>query len=321
VTPSRQALILNGAELLSGEDELRIGEFVAVSRSIDDLAFTIETGLVRIQETVSGRNLEDFSFVQIASFPNPTGTLLNAVATYLHHREVDAVNAEGVGAPTRLLQYVRFAEAGMTVPSARYLPYRLLEAAYPDLEDQLGLPFILTALRGGGGRSDFLITDESCFAARLRAGGRTQAIFLAREFIPADHSYHLLIMGGEVPIVMHKPFSLDQTHPPGTPAESHAALIDVATFDPRARRLAIQAASLMGYDIASAEMARHCTTGEWYVLNTSPTPPLSGGAFSSDKLSAYTAYLKRKFRAPSESIKSPSQRRLSPEHPTQMDLN
>jgi hypothetical protein len=296
-TPPRPALILNGAELVNGEVGLRSDEFLAVSRGIDELAFTIAKNSVRVHETVSGWDLEDFSFVQIGSFPNPTGTLLNAVAAYLLHHKVDAVNMEDIGAPTRLLQYVRFAQAGIPVPAARYLPPRLLEAAYPDLADQLGLPFLLTSLRGGGGRQDFLITDESSCATHLRARSQTRAIFLAREFIPADVSYHLLIMGGQVPIVMRKPLSLDQASSARNLAEKKAELIDPATFDPHARHLAIQAASLMGYDVAGTKMARHCTTGEWHVLSTNATPLIAGGAFAAEKLSAYTSYLERKIRA------------------------
>jgi hypothetical protein len=77
----------------------------------------------------------------------------------------------------------------------------------------------------------------------------------------------------------------------------------------------------MGYDVAGAEMARHCTTGEWYVLNTNATPPITDGDFVSDKLSAYTSYLERKFRATTESMKSPIQRRPNPGHLTQVDLD
>jgi hypothetical protein len=274
-----------------------------------------------VHETVSGWDLEDFSFVQVASFPGPTGTLLNAVAAYLLHQGVDAVNMEGVGAPTRLLQYVRFGQAGMPVPAARYLPPRLLQAAYPDLAGQFGLPFVLTALRGGGGRQDFLITNEPSFDARLRAGAQTRAMFLAREFVPADDSYHLLVMGGQVPLVIRKPLSLDRARPPGTPAGEHAELTDPAAFDPRARRLAIQAASLMGYDVAGAEIAQHCTTGEWYVLNTNATPLTSGADFVADKLSAYASYLERKLRTTLEGTESPRQKRPSPGNVTQADLD
>jgi glutathione synthase/RimK-type ligase-like ATP-grasp enzyme len=243
------------------------------------------------------------------------------VAAYLLHQGVEAVNMEDIGAPTRLLQYVRFAQAGIPVPAARYLPPRLLEDSYPDLADQLGLPFILTALRGGGGRQDFLVVDGSSFAARLHADGQARAVFLAREFIPADDSHHLLVMGGQVRIVVRKPLRLDLTSPPDDSAEKHAALIDPVTFDPCAQRLAIQAASLMGCDVADTEIARHCATGEWYVLNTKTSPAISGGDFGAEKLGAYTAYLERKLRATRERIKSPGERRPSPGHLTQTDLD
>ena len=294
-TPRRSALILNGAALAEAKDQLDADEFEVVFRSIDELAFTIEAGAVGVHETVTGRNLADFAFVQVASFPSPTGTLLNAVADYLRHHGVDAVNAEGIGAPTRLLQYVRLAQAGIPVPASRYLPPRLLATAYPALADQFGLPFILTPVRGGTGRRDLLISDEPGFAELLRTA--SHAHFLAREFVPADATYHLLVLGQEVPIVMRHGIRISECCLPSFPQRDQVSLIDAATFSAGARILAVQAASLMGLDVAGVHMVRHWTTGEWYLLAASATPPFSAGAFAPDKVSAYTAYLQRKLGA------------------------
>ena len=293
--PRQSALILNGAALAELKDEFGAEEHHVVFRSVDDLAFTIETGAVSVYETASNRDLADFAFVQIASFPNPTGTLLNAIAAYLRHQGVDAVNAEGIGAPTRLLQYVQFAQASIPVPTTRYLPPRLLAGAYSDLADQFGLPFILSALRGGTGRRNILIRDEPSFDGLLQAAGR--AYFLAREFIPADATYRLLVLGHQVSIVMRQGFSFGESCLPSIPEEGEISLIDSATLGPDAGMLAVQAASLMGLDIAEVRMVRHLMTGEWYVLDTSATPPFSTGAFVQDKVSAYTAYLQRKLGA------------------------
>jgi glutathione synthase/RimK-type ligase-like ATP-grasp enzyme len=293
--PRRSALILNGAELAGAGNELGAGDFEVVFRRIDELAFTIEAGAVGVHETATGRDLADFAFVQVASFPHPTGTLLNAVAAYLRDQGVDAVNADGIGAPTRLLQYVRFAQAGMPVPASRYLPPRLLKTAYPDLADQLGLPFILTPMRGGTGRRDLLVSDEPGFAKLLRPAGH--AHFLAREFVPADATYHLLVLGQEVPVVMRQGIRLGESALPSFPQGAQASLIDAAIFSPAARSLAVQAASLMGLDVAGVQIVRHWTTGEWYVLATSAAPPFGAGAFAPDKVSAYTAYLQRKLGA------------------------
>ena len=300
--PRRSALILNGAALAELKDELAAEQYEVVFRSIDELTFTIETGAVNVYETASNRDLADFAFVQIASFPNPTGTLLNAIAAYLRHRGVDVVNAEGIGAPTRLLQYVRFAQAGMPVPATRYLPPRLLADAYTGLAAQLGLPFILTAIRGSAGRQDLLIRDEPAFAGQLR--GARHAHFLAREFIPADATYRLLVLGHQVSIVTRQGISFGESCLPGI-SEGEVSLIDSATFSPDARILGVQAASLMGLDVADVCMVRHWTTGEWYVLDTSATPSFSSGTFVPDKVGAYTAYLQRKLGAETRQDRQP----------------
>jgi hypothetical protein len=291
--PRRSALILNGAALAELKDELCVEEYDVIFRGVDELAFTIEKSAVSVYETVTNRDLADFAFVQIASFPNPTGTLLNAIAAYLRHQGVDAVNAAGIGAPTRLLQYVRFAQSGIPVPATRYLPPRLLADAYPDLADHFGLPFILTAFRGGPGPRDLLIRDESSFAEHLRAA--RHAYFLAREIIPADAIYRLLVLGHQVSIVMRQSISFGESCL--LPDEEQISLVDSAALSPDARTLGVQAASLMELDVAEVRMVRHWMSGEWYVLETSATPPFSAGAFVQDKVNAYTAYLQHKLGA------------------------
>jgi glutathione synthase/RimK-type ligase-like ATP-grasp enzyme len=271
----------------------RAGRFEAVFRSIEELAFTIGPGSVGVRETVSGRDLAGFGLVQVAAFPRPTGTLLNAVAAYLRHHGVPAVNADGVGAPTRLLQYVEFALAGLPVPATRYLPSRLLADSFPDLSDQLELPFVLTALRGSSGDRDFLVRDEAGFTRRLGGLDRGRVMLLAHEFIPYDVTCHFLVLGDQTPVVLQRGGSVAACLS-GAGSAGPAELIDPAACDPAARRIAVQAASLMGFDVAGIEVARHWTTGQWYVLDASPSPEISAGRFAADKVRAYTAYLTNK---------------------------
>jgi glutathione synthase/RimK-type ligase-like ATP-grasp enzyme len=188
-----------------------------------------------------------------------------------------ALSASRIGAPSRLLQCVRFAQAGIPVPATRYLSPRLLAGSYSDLADQFGLPFILAALRGGTGRRNLLVRDEPSFDGLLRAA--RSAYFLAREFIPAEATYRLLVLEHQVSVVMRQGISFGESFLPGIPEEGEISLIDSATLSPNAGMLAVQAASLMGLDIAEVRMVRHLMTGEWYVLDTNATPPFSTGAF------------------------------------------
>jgi glutathione synthase/RimK-type ligase-like ATP-grasp enzyme len=294
----QSVLILNGEALTEFESELAAEKYEVVIRGIDELAFTIETGVVDLYETASNRHLSEFAFVQLASFSGPTGTLLNAIAAYLRHEQVCAVNTEGIDAPTTLLQYVRFAHARVPAPAARYLPPRFLVNAYSDLEEQFGRPFVLTALRGVGPRQDLLIRDELSFAESLHA--HPTAYFLAREFIPADATYHLLVLGQEVPIVMRKEIIFGESHPVDISEREQISLIDAQALSPNARILAVQAASLMGLEVAEVRMVRHWVTGEWYVLDANATRPFNAGAFGRDKVSAYARYLRRTLGANAE---------------------
>ena len=76
--------------------------------------------------------------------------------------------------------------------------------------------------------------------------------------------------------------------------------MDPAALDPRARVLAVEAASLIRFDIAGANLAQDWATGEWYVLSISSTPPISCGPFAADKLHAYASYLKHRLIAQSQ---------------------
>jgi glutathione synthase/RimK-type ligase-like ATP-grasp enzyme len=294
-TRSRSALILNGEALVTGDDDAgqpRIDGVRAVFRSIDDLAFTIETGRVCVRETVGGADLANFALVQVAAYRRPTGALLNAVAEYLRDKRVRAVNAGGVGAPTKLFQYVRFAQAGIPVPATTYLPARLLVDSYADLAHTLGLPFILKALSTSGGRLSFLIGNESDFVDRLHDPNHRNVLFLAQEFVPNNTTYRVLVLGNEAPVVIRRT-SVGTTHLTNATRGERSDLIDRTTFDQVARRLAVRAASVMRYEVACVNLIQHWTNRNWYVLDVNPTPLIAAGAFASDKLEAYASYLER----------------------------
>jgi glutathione synthase/RimK-type ligase-like ATP-grasp enzyme len=153
---------------------------------------------------VDGKDLADFGLVQVAAYPRPTATLLNAIADYLRHERVRTVNMMAVSAPTKLHQHVRFALAGLPVPTTTYLPRRLLEQSYPDLVDGLGLPFVLKSISASGGRFNFLVGNERDFVQLLQDPQHVNVHFLAQEFIPNDTTYRFLVLGGDLQLVMRQ---------------------------------------------------------------------------------------------------------------------
>jgi hypothetical protein len=285
--PPRSALILNAAGLAeqAAAGRFRVDGAELVFRSIDEIAMTVTSGSVRMYEVVDGRDLADFGLVQASAYPPPTATLLNAIAAYLDSRNVRGISLAGIGAPTRLLHYVRLAQAGLPVPQTSYLPARLLRDAYPDLAAQLGTPFILKPLRAAGPSPATLITTAADLAGRLPRPHTARTTFLAHELIPSDTALRLHLFGGHVRVAIRRPGLITgTTTSPGT-------LADPAATDPAARQLAARAAAVLHYDIATVDLTRHWPAGHWYILavttpGTTCTPP-----FITDKLDAYSAYL------------------------------
>ncbi len=288
-------LILNGQALLPalGDQESHfVGGIETVFRGIDDLAFVITANRVHVYETVEGRDLADFGLVQVAAYPRPTATLINALTAYLEANRVTVVNATGVAAPTKLFQYLRFAQAGLPVPSTLYLAPGQLAESYDRIVAQLGMPFVLKALSASGGRHNYLISDEREFARQLDAA-HERVRFLAQEFIPNDSAFRLFVFGGEVRIILRST-SPNGSHLTNTEQGGEAALVDPTGFDPAVQRLAVRAASLIGSDVACVNMMQDLISREWYILDANSNPAIATGPFVEDKLNAYSTYLKKR---------------------------
>ncbi|MER7694628.1 hypothetical protein [Streptomyces sp. NPDC097610] len=294
---SKPALLLNSEELgehIDFASELYAAGVDVVFCNIEELAIDIGPGGARIRETVSGRDLADFGLVQVLAYPRPTATLLNAVADYLAANGVRAVNATGVGVPTRLFKYVRLANRGMSVPSTVYLPPRLPLDAYHDLALRLDLPFVLKTVTGGG--KDSIVGNEGAFTEKLQGAGNARG-FLAQELVPPDGSYFLLVLGGCVSFALqHR--SIDGGDLLEMSGWEEATLVEPQSLDPMARATAVQAATSLDYDIAGVHLVRHWTTGQWCVVDVSPNPPIGRGGHIADKVSAYSAYLKGRLADP-----------------------
>lgn len=293
---SKPALVLNGERL--GEHADLASDLVAagvevVFRSIEELAIDIGPEGVRIRETVNGQDLADFGLVQVFAYHRPTATLLNALADYLAVKGVRAVNVAGIGAPTKLFKYVRLANRGLSIPSTVYLPPRLLLGAYHDLAMRLDMPFVLKSVTGGrGGGRTSLVGSEEVFTEKLRDADHARG-FLAQELVPPDGSYFLLVLGGHVSFALqHR--SIGGGDLLAKSGREDATLVDSQRLDPEAQETAVQAATSLGYDIAGVHLVRHWTTGQWCVLDVSPNLPIGSGGYTAEKVSAYSAYLKRR---------------------------
>ncbi|MGI5182346.1 hypothetical protein ACQEVZ_39300 [Dactylosporangium sp. CA-152071] len=74
------------------------------------------------------------------------------------------------------------------------------------------------------------------------------------------------------------------------------ALVQPEDFDPRAQALALEAAALMGSEVAGINVIQHWTSGQWFILDANVNPAIAGGAFVEQKVAAYRSYLRDRIR-------------------------
>ncbi|MGW7368831.1 ATP-grasp domain-containing protein [Streptomyces sp. NPDC054841] len=291
---SRDLLVINGEvfqpdyALSAGLD---LGSIKTFFCGIGDIAFSVETERTRVYETVGGRDLADFGLIQVAAYPRPTATLLSSISAYLTHKHRPPINAAAISAPTKLYQLMVLAQNGLPVPSSLYLPRHLLDRSFEDVAEGLGLPFVLKAMNGSGGRLNYLIETKVDFLRHVLDPAHAKVGFLAQRFIANNGVFRILVLGGEAPIVMHR-CNTDGTHLANTEQGGHATLFETETFEPRVIEMAVRAAELMGCDIAGVNVVQDRHTRQWHFLEVTSSPAIGSGAFAAEKTRAYSSYLR-----------------------------
>jgi glutathione synthase/RimK-type ligase-like ATP-grasp enzyme len=290
-------LLLNGDPALLGPGPG--GQFVdgleTMFRNVDELACTVNEDRVQFYETVEGRDLADFSLVQVVAHHRRTATLSSAIVEYLRHRRVPT-NMSVTGPPTRLFQYLRLADNGLRVPATVCLPGHTLIGSYAELAETLSLPFVVTAMDANGIGRDHLICGELDFDRLVAFACHMDGRMLAQEFVPRDTSLHVLVLGGEARMATRHS-GVGSGRSPTAMDRDRAELVDTANLDPTLRRLAERAAELLGSEVAEVDLVRHWTTGDWYVLDVSLNPAIGGGAFGTAERGVYAAFLREEVEA------------------------
>ncbi|WP_185932889.1 RimK family alpha-L-glutamate ligase [Streptomyces sp. WAC 01325] len=293
---TRDLLVVNGEVFRSEHPSrklLELDDAQVFFCGIEDIRFDVGIGQTRVSDVSSGRDLADFGLIQVASYPRPTATLLGAVSAYLEHHGRPAIGAAPITAPTKLYQVVVLAQNGLSVPDTIYLSRKYLPTSFVEVADRLGMPFVLKAMNGSGGRLNFLIETEVDYLRYVEDPEFAEISFLAQEFIPNNGTFRALTFGREVPIVMHR-CNTDGSHLTNTEQGGHATLFDVDTFDAEVLAMATRAAELMGCGIAGINLVQHRQTRQWYLLEVSSSPAIGSGSFAAEKTRAYSSYLRRK---------------------------
>jgi len=150
-------------------------------------------------------------------------------------------------------------------------------------------PFVLKADNGSKGRDNYLITDAKSLKDTLAKSADMDMV--AQEFIRNDGDYRLLLLNGRVSLVIHRK-GAEGSHLNNTSQGGIAKLIDPSELPKQIIIDAQKAAELENLQVAGADVVVDNLTGKHYFLEVNRAPQLATGAFTDEKISAYSTMVK-----------------------------
>lgn len=276
-----------------GELNERIGGAIDLKWcNYHNLKIKIETGNIEVALIDSGENLDEFDFVYIKSFFR-NSELAGVVVSYLESKNINYVCSELKNhiALTKLTQLTRLSLAKLNIPKTLFMLNDSFERNFGLVKDVMGLPFIFKAIDGSGGDENYLVKSEDDFQRALSR--HSDLKFIAQEFINNDSDYRVLIVDGEVGLVIKRMRADNSTHLNNTSQGADATLLSLEDISQENIEMSLEAAKIMGREIAGVDLLLELGTGKAYILEVNASPQIASGAYQEEKLQLYANYFKK----------------------------
>ncbi len=219
-----------------------------------------------------------------------------ATARYLEKRNVAFIDEaiKHFPATSKLYQYVLLESSGLRVPPSVFMLPVPLAASYASIKERIGLPFVLKDIHGNKGEHNYLVNSQSSFSEACVAAAEDGVQCIAQQFIPNDCDYRVLVFGKKLALVIERARSDDTTHLNNTSRGARATIVPPETLPPGIQKACLEAAKLVGRQIAGVDILRDKDSGLWYCLEVNDGPQLASGSFTVEKYRALADYFIRK---------------------------
>lgn len=234
-----------------------------------------------------GDELDKFAFVYFKSYFR-FHEQAAAIAEYLDEKRIPFLSSElrHYISLSKLTQMARLARAGLPIPDTIFMPTSRIAETYSYVRDILGLPFILKAIDGYGGRYNYLIQSKVQLQKVLQT--TPEKAFITQHFIENTYDLRVLIVGGKIALVIKRARRSSATHVNNVSQGAQVKLLDVGVLSPAVRKLAIRATRIIGRENAGVDLLFDNASGEPVVLEVNADPQIASGAFVNEKLQVYS---------------------------------
>lgn len=241
-----------------------------------DLAFKINNNFSKIEISNSKKDVIDFdlAFFKAVMMDEPA---VVALAKHFEQNNVpffDKANLFIPMADNKLAQYIALQSKGIPVPKSIFMDNENMQRNYTEIKDFLGSPFVLKDILASNGHDNYLISSSREFKTILNKAQGKSLHMIAQEYIENDGDYRILIFGKRVRLVIYRCGS-GKSHLNSTSQGGTVKLVEENTLPGYVRKMCLDAAKLLNFDIAGIDMVQDKNNGSWYCLEVNHAPQIA----------------------------------------------
>lgn len=259
-------------------------EYEVEVASFKSLAYLVDGNHSRIWHAEKGYDIADFDLVVFRRMGDELEKGISA-AHYLSAKNVPFIDqyllTPGKG---KLAGAFLRAANDLPVPKTFFASAGIYESVFRE-HAPFDYPFVLKADNGSKGRDNYLVGSFEELQEILKRSSELDMI--AQAFIPNDGDMRILVLGGEIGAVILRKGQED-SHLNNTSQGGSATLLSLSDLDEKIVSDALKAASLEKLQVAGVDVVIDKQTGKHYFLEVNRAPQLATGAFTDEKLAAYS---------------------------------
>lgn len=221
-----------------------------------DMVFTILNGEVSITSAVTGRDVASYDLVYIRDLGHEE--VRNTIALYLEKRNKAFINSELKQRqfPSKLIQYVAFADAGLAVPDTAYANVKHRAKALASLGADF--PIVVKSTTGSNGNDNFLVNSLDELNSLDMEAACVMQPFLENQF-----DYRIVVAESDILIAYKRVRGGDDYRNNISQGGSRELVKDLSG---ELAEMAVRAARAVNRDLAGVDILVAEKTGRPYIL-------------------------------------------------------
>ena len=269
------------------------GKELAVQGSLKNLIFEIRDSKLKITESLSSKDLNDFKAIYIRRLKSKTQEKVTAVSIAAKAWGLNVINSENSNLQSfsKLTELVALSLNNLPIPDTIIAAKPEVKVMLKNEEWWLTFPLIMKDANGSIGSRNYLIKNKKELKQVLNLSENKDRIFVYQHMVPNDGDFRFLIAGGKVGVVIHRS-AAEGDHRNNTSLGAKARLVPKEEVSKEIKNDAINAAKALDRELCGVDILIDKQTGRHYILEVNKKTMLDEGTFIPQKMKAVSDFFK-----------------------------